>query len=308
MATRKASISEKEKCGKCEKKCTENSKSLTCDLCGFWHHTKCEGVSDNTYETIQTGAQGIRWYCRKCDSFAGGLLANIKQITRRQDILELKVDNIETSVQKKLEEQDRKIEKVLHDSKQIEETVKTRETAPIQNSVKEIDDRMSRKRNIVFYGVAESQSTESEIRKREDTEKAIHIIENGLHSEGEIENCRRLGGKKAETSRPLLVRLKSQDQAEKCLRSWRTMKENEDFKTIAMKRDMTFLERQEMKKLVEERNRRREQTQEDGGSEVWAIRNGKVINTARREEIRENQTEENQEETANKGQKPEHWG
>ena len=211
---------------------------------------------------------------------------------------------MEKSVEKKLKEQERKIEKVLQDSKQIEETIKTRETLPMQNSVKELDDRMSRKRNIVFYQVTESQSTDPETRKQSDTEKAINIIENGLCSEGEIENCRRLGGKKDETTRPLLVRLKTQEQAERCLRSWRTMKENEDFKTIAMKRDMTFLERQEMKKLVEERNRRREQTKEEGGSEIWAIKNWKVINTARREENKKDLT---QEERANTGPK-EHWG
>ena len=200
-------------------------------------------------------------------------MSSIQKITHRQDFLEHKLDNIEKSLQKRLEEQDKKIEKVLHESKQIEDKVKTRETSPMRNSVKELDDRMSRKRNIVFYEVAESQSTDPEIRKQSDTEKAINIIENGLRSEGEVENCRRLGGRRAEATRPLLVRLRTQEQAEKCLRSWRTMKENEDFKMIAMKRDMTFLERQEMKKLVEERNRRREQTKEEGGSEVWAIRN-----------------------------------
>ena len=32
----------KELCGKCDKKC--ETMSLTLDMCGYWHHTKCEGV------------------------------------------------------------------------------------------------------------------------------------------------------------------------------------------------------------------------------------------------------------------------
>ena len=139
----------------------------------------------------------------------------------------------------------------------------------------------------MLHDVAESDSTVPEERKKEDTDKAKDIIENGLCCEGEIENCKRLGAKKANTTRPLLVRLGNQDQAEKCLKSWKNMKENKDFEKIGIQRDMTFLERAEMKKLVEERNRRRDKTREEGGSEIWTIRRGKVINTARREETGE---------------------
>ena len=51
-----------------------------------------------------------------------------------------------------------------------------------------------------------------------------------------------------------------------------------------MKKDCTPLERTEMKRLMEERNKKREETKTTGGNENWIIRQGKVVNVTRKHE------------------------
>ena len=281
----------KDPCGKCGKNVSDLVNALTCDMCGWWFHARCEGVSDHTYQTIQGGAQGLRWFCRKCDKFVVNLMASIQQVTNRQDELEIKFMNME----KKLNECSKTSDNDRHErswatvtagtDRDKTKTNREGQESTIQNSVKEIDDRLARKKNIVLYEVVESQSREAETRKNDDNNAAADIIENGMGCNGVIESCRRLGAKKQDdpSPRPLLVKLQNQEQAEQCLKSWRRLKENPEYEHYGIKRDMTFLERTEMKKLVLERNKRRDQTKAEGGSEVWAIRGGKVINTARKE-------------------------
>ena len=309
-STRRGSQSSKDPCpcGKCGKNVSDNVNALTCDMCGWWHHARCEGVSDHTYQTVQGGAQGLRWFCRKCDKFVVNLVSGIQQIGVRQDELEIKFLKMEKMIEDLKENNKTTLQELSNGAKKTYASVisdnhsnkipvgenKEEHESTIKNSIKEINDRLTRKKNIVLHNVTESQSTESETRKIEDGEIAIEIIEQGMGCSVIIESSRRLGAKKQDnpSPRPLLVKLQTQEQAEQCLKSWRILKENPGYEHYGIQRDMTFLERADMKKLVMERNRRRDQTREEGGSEVWAIRGGKVINTARKEKQTTQEKEE----------------
>ena len=88
-------------CGKCEKKC-ENL-SLTCDMCGLWHHTKCVGMSDQAYRLIGEGEIiGLKWYCKRCDQFAANIMVNIKKLTTKLNALEEKTEGRVARVEDRL--------------------------------------------------------------------------------------------------------------------------------------------------------------------------------------------------------------
>jgi len=39
-------------CGHCNKKCMIRSEAIQCDLCQFWVHASCEGISKENYKLL----------------------------------------------------------------------------------------------------------------------------------------------------------------------------------------------------------------------------------------------------------------
>ena len=53
------------------------------------HHKTREGVPDSLYKAIQDTdqgtAQGLHWFCKKCNKFASGFMAGLSRLSVRQD-------------------------------------------------------------------------------------------------------------------------------------------------------------------------------------------------------------------------------
>lgn len=143
----------------------------------------------------------------------------------------------------------------------------------------EIEERLKRNQNLVFFNIDESSKVEAKDRVDEDSMNVMKVLD-----KIEVENCggfeppTRLG-KKDEVTRPLKIRFKSSEACLKILKSANKLKGSK----IYISRDVTPLERREWKELVEERNRKRQEAQEKGIEAKWIIRRGKVMNVARGE-------------------------
>ena len=203
-------------CGKCDKDVGKKDHGLKCDMCELWHHTTCEGVAESLYKAIQDAgtdkSQGLHWYCKKCNRYASGFMAGLKRLSARQDALEEKVSDFEAHVTKKLKEVDASHEELA----QKLDTV-VAETANI--GIKEMEDRESRKLNVILFGVQESLNSDPEGRKDDEKLKADDIFRNGLFCEVGKSQTRRLGAKredKVEKEKgplPLLVKVDNIQQA-----------------------------------------------------------------------------------------------
>ena len=256
-------------CEKCDKEVGKKNLGLKCDLCEVWHHILCENVSEALYKAIQDAdrdkdtSQGLHWFCKKCNKFASGFMASLNRLSARQDALESKVKDFETKVTQKFEDVDASQE-------ELTERLNTVVGDTTKESIKEIEDRDSRKTHVILFGVEESTGSDTEIRKGEDMKRAGEIIHKGLECEAVIMQTRRLGKSKTDEAtaeegkgaRPLLVQVQTQNQAQNIMKSGRKLKEHKDkrFQQIEVKNDMTFLERQEMRNLVILRNQKREET------------------------------------------------
>ena len=51
-------------CSKCNKGVKENQKAILCDVCGYWSHTKCNFVRDETYYKLMESDEN--WCCQSC--------------------------------------------------------------------------------------------------------------------------------------------------------------------------------------------------------------------------------------------------
>ena len=179
-------------CGKCDKEVGKKDLGLKCDLCEVWHHILCENVSEALYKAIQDAdrdkdtSQGLHWFCKKCNKFASGFMASLNRLSARQDALESKVKDFETKVTQKFEEVDVSQE-------ELTERLDTVVGDTTKESIKEIEDRDSRKTHVILFGVEESTGSDTEIRKGEDMKRAGEIIHKGLECEAVIMQIRRLG-------------------------------------------------------------------------------------------------------------------
>ena len=97
------------------------------------------------------------------------------------------------------------------------------------------------------------------------------------------QNARRLG-KKGDKPRPLLITYDSPEAASTILKQAKALgkEENKQYKGIAVKKDMTPLEREEYKKLIQLRNQKREEATANKTGEIWVIHGTKVVDIARR--------------------------
>jgi hypothetical protein len=153
------------------------------------------------------------------------------------------------------------------------------------NLLSEVTDRDRRKSNLVWFGVPECNSEDAHSRKTEDTKFVKGACTKALGVEVEIVACKRLRSQSKQgegSKRPLLVTLIDPAQVGLVLKEARKLRDSEDFKDVFIKKDSTPLERAEMKKLITMRDQKREETKTKGGDENWVIRNGKVVNIARR--------------------------
>ena len=51
-------------CSKCNKEVKENQKAILCDVCGYWSHTKCNFIKDETYFKLMDSDEN--WCCQPC--------------------------------------------------------------------------------------------------------------------------------------------------------------------------------------------------------------------------------------------------
>ena len=194
-----------------------------------------------------------------------------------------RLDNIsETKVEDKLKEMEKNMSELKENTTQNKSTsdVKT----VIQDSTNEMEEREKRKTNIIFFGIPESKSTDSELRRSEDMETVNRLGKEVFEVEESVFlKSSRIGKPNDKSTRPLKVVVDSADRVNHILKSAKKLGDEEfkEFKHISIQRDMTPLELEQNKKLLKIRYQLREKTKREQTGEIWVIRGKKVINVAR---------------------------
>jgi ribosomal protein L17 len=190
-------------------------------------------------------------------------------------------------VSSKVEEMEKKLEKLTYSQVVQGGTVTDQPTQEklIENSAREMEDRENRRENLIWFGIAECDSDEAETRKQADTDYITQLGEKvfGFTEPGSFTVARRLG-KRVEggACRPLLTKMASSEQVKTTLKKAKELGRFEEYKKVTVKKDMTPLEREQMRRLVKMRNQRREETKQKESGEVWVVRNGRVVDIARK--------------------------
>ena len=85
-------------CGTCGKNVSQRFKAIKCDICGYWNHIRCDGISPYTYEKIlklpQAEREKMIHFCKICkeDSLPFQKLSDEEFITSIIKNIEYKED------------------------------------------------------------------------------------------------------------------------------------------------------------------------------------------------------------------------
>ena len=93
-------------CVDCGKAVNNNQQGLKCDGCGFWHHTVCETVSDETYAFLcqHDDEATIVWYCKKCAITCKSLMAMMLSVHDKLQQLDDSMYGIASTINTKMDD------------------------------------------------------------------------------------------------------------------------------------------------------------------------------------------------------------
>ena len=270
-----------EVCPDCSKAVNEKDKAVSCDICNFWFHKSCQGISDQLYKVLNSQeTDSISWYCSGCKRGAKKVMLQLVRIRERQDIMEVKISTMEDRHDKT----DQKVQMIESSVEKLDDQDNTgaSELVDPHLAVREIEDRERRKSNIVLFNLPESSSEDAKVRQAADHTDFKSICQSQLDvGVVEVEAAYRLGPKEknGRGSRPLKVILKDIATKKQILTNAKKLKNTEDSgtKQIAIAPDLTKMQREEMRKLRVLQKSRQEELKRSGDHvHTWIIRDGKL--------------------------------
>ncbi len=272
---------------------------------------KCADIKKSAMDIIKA-SNNIQWYCNACKisateavlssksiedtcaSYMENFMKIIKQVENRISSMESAKEtssDLQLEINQDYENRLAKLEainaKLIKSDKvpcnwqkevsdEIEKKIHEHTTATASLSMKELQDRENRKSNLIFFNIPESTEDDVNARKLHDVDEIKGLCE-ALGAEVEVDKPVRLGPK-SEKIRPLRVHVSDPSMISDVLKAARNLPtlENEVHRKIAIRKDMTFLEREEFRELVKKRNRLMSEAKEKGLDTKWVIRNGAV--------------------------------
>lgn len=274
-----------DKCGACQANIHKNSYAILCFLCDNWYHIKCVEItvsSLNHFERELKKDNGERWNCPNCVKENVKRAHNSrKSLSSSQDAIDKKytledvmnkLNSMETQHQSLIDRYEKQLaindnlQKEIDDIKlKLSELVRNPEcnipnrsgdnTSIAEGSgiIREIQDRETRKKNVIIFGNAETNSQEEAFNEKKSTLDILQSINPSI-SEENIVHLYRLGRKQNNKPRPLKVILKSSEIARDIISKAKKLKWNPNTTGISVSFDRTPLQTKEYKDLKEQLN------------------------------------------------------
>lgn len=143
--------------------------------------------------------------------------------------------------------------------------------AVIQRAVKDIAEVEERSKNVIIFGLEEQDE--------EDVGERVSEIFDAVGEKPRPEAVLRLGNKRSDVNRPVIVKFRNTDTATGVLRKSQCLKNNGKFNKVFISPDRTTAQRIEQRKLV---TQMKEQAADDTSRKFY-IRNGQIESSERAE-------------------------
>ena len=269
--------------------------SIECECCMKWYHCNCAELKEEKYRAITS--MDLHWYCPPCENGARRLKQHIVKIETEQDCMkqELKalrnlveesenriLTNINSTLTDKINAQiDERVQQ-LQTQVQQAQPVQQQPTSPasrlnittvVNDAMKEKDEIMKRKLNLVIHNMKEPTGDETE----EDLLKILVEDKLEIDEEITIADFSRLGNIREEGKpRSLKISLDTLAMKRKilsCATKLRKVPATDAFARVYVKPDLTAKQQEESKNLERQLKDQRAADRDHH----WVIYRGKVI-------------------------------
>jgi hypothetical protein len=301
-----------EKCGNCSLGVGNNDHGIQCEICDKWFHIKCQNISEDGYKTLSEISALHWFCQTCDGHFGKILPTLVKMSDRidtmeiKMDKMRGDIEGFKTKMQKEMEEQkeemeslrinlavteaslneqnkpevleakwtevvkkgiDNKLQTVSQDIQEVQKVL-----TETKSQANEERDKESRRNNIIFYRVPESNAPNAEDRTKMDLDFCLALMNEGLEMEVTTKNINRvfrLGRKEQDRNRPLMVQLVDRSLKNEIMENLKKLRTGSDkFRDIVIAHDMTKAERLECKILVDQAK----QQEADETSDLWIYR------------------------------------
>ncbi len=75
----------------CKKNVQKGAQALQCEYISVWHHTLCEYISDEEYNSLTRRGQQLHWYCKTCNAKAVDVLIMVQSMKEQQDKMKAEI-------------------------------------------------------------------------------------------------------------------------------------------------------------------------------------------------------------------------
>jgi hypothetical protein len=263
-------------CSVCKSNVTNNQEGLKCCICDRWNHKKC-GIPDDVFglASRMEEIQGFHiWSCEGCGIGLMKVHKVMAQQSRDIENLKKEIKDVKESTVSHGTDISGIKEDIIGVKTDIEEMKKAQPTLTESSVYEELSERSSKRKNIVVYGIAESDSPQVEERRNDDTTNILSVFKTmklSIKAE-DIKFISRLGEKVKEgETRPLLIGFKDQDTRDSILQNVRKLA-NTSHSKVSIVPDLTLKQRQEDKRLLGEKEQRNEKLpEEDAKKWEWKL-------------------------------------
>ena len=264
---------------------SETDNLIECDRCREWTCQTCAGLTDHTYAALQSQGDQITWYCIQCKEKAHTDVKMGNIIEKKCLAMDQKIELYKKEMEEKL---GRELKQVHEEIQEIKETIKNQDnsinvstSSAAKQGVQEMSDREFRKLNLVIFNIPESPEEEKEKQDEHDKDH-LDSIKEVLQVTIPFAKATRLGHRKPSYTRPVRITLRNEDDKTAIFKGASNLKNHVKYGGISIAKDLTPLEREEMRVLVKMKQDKNREAEDNGDSAKWVIRNGKLIDISRK--------------------------
>ena len=265
-------------CAKCNKNCNKGQKAIECTICERWTHQKCSDIDAKEYDMLEYmhKKRGYHWYkCEGCQAGYANLQKQVEVLNNTLRDIKEKVDKNTSDIQANKDRLDTMEDTV---QKATDKLVNGTNSTTEKSVLDEINDRESRRNNMMIFNLDEpgSEVSQGMERKKMDGDKLTDVfkcLDTEIDMDDDIRFFTRTGElKDGQTKpRPMLIGFKNVQKRSKILDNLKKLARTK-YKTISIVPDLTAKQRLEDQNLRKEAEKKNEELdEEEQGNWEWKV-------------------------------------
>ena len=214
-AMRGSSSNSDSPCGSCKLSVNAKTNGIECEICLKWFHINCAGLSSDTMKLLTK--PGIHWFCDDCDKLQLKIGYQVIKLESKIDELKKMVASLEldtkmSSINETYADIVKRVEKQSDEIKESSEKLQSSQNKTaeflaehdkLERERKMKDEREFREKNVIIFGIEETDKKEMWMEKLQNLLNEAHIKPFAPNTE--IYRLGKRDSEKTKSARPIRI-------------------------------------------------------------------------------------------------------